>query len=68
MSEPTTSTMATLAQSAVQSAVQTPVQPEQAAPGTWALSRRDPVVDSIVRGALDPVAPILDVLTPGGGE
>lgn len=60
MSEPTTSTMAT--------ELQTPVQPDQVAPGAWALSRRDPVVDSIVRGALDPVAPILDVLTPGGGE
>jgi hypothetical protein len=61
MSEPTTSTLATLVQSP-------PVQPEQVAPGAWALSRRDPVVDSIVRAALDPVAPILDVLTPGGGE
>ncbi len=61
MSEPTTSTMATRTET-------TPVQPEQITPGGWALSRRDPVVDSIVRGALDPVAPILDVLTPGGGE
>lgn len=60
MSEPVTSTMATR--------TETPVQPEQVAPAGWALSRRDPVVEAIVQAALDPVAPVLDVLTPGGGE
>ena len=61
MSEPVTSTMATRTETPV-------VQPEQVAPAGWALSRRDPVVEAIVQAALDPVAPVLDVLTPGGGE
>lgn len=41
--------------------------PPAVEPTGWALSRRDPVVDAIVRGATAS-HPVLDVQTPGGGE